>query len=685
MKTVGVDIGGTFTDLMVYDSESGRVNVHKVPSTREEPDRAMVKGLVELCERAGLHAADIDAVFHATTVATNAVLEHDGAVVGMITTRGFRDIVHIGRHQRPQHYSVMQDIPWQVMPFVHRRHRKVVSERTVPPRGDVLVELSEDEVRAAARELRAEGVEAVAVCFLHSYLNPAHERRAAAIVREEMPDAFVTTSADIVPQFREFERFTTACMSAFVGPKTGLYLERLASALAEEGVRSDLHVMISSGGLASVRSAAERPVTLLLSGPAAGILGGQWAGALAGRRRLITFDMGGTSADIGIVTEQGVGEASARDTWVGGYPLLVPMLDVHTIGAGGGSIAFVDPAGAFRVGPRSAGAVPGPACYGLGGEDPTVTDAHVVLGRIDPDRFLGGQMHLDVARAGAAFERLADQLGLGVAEAAEGAITIANANMARAIRSRTVEKGHDPREFALVAFGGAGPLHAAEVADSLDIPEVLVPPHPGITSASGLLTSDLKYDQMRTLFMVQGDVDEARLNGALDDLEDELRGRLRRDGVADEDIEVARMLDCRYAGQGYELRLTLGEGQFSADDLDRFHALHEREYGHSFEDPIEIVNARVSAIGRRPELTRLHEPTRDLDTGLVDERDSVFRVSGSLESLTTRFFGRQALQIGRPVPGPAIVFHPDTTTLVPPQWTACAHESGNLTLTRVSS
>jgi N-methylhydantoinase A/oxoprolinase/acetone carboxylase beta subunit len=685
MKTVGVDIGGTFTDLTVYDSESGRVHVHKVPSTREEPDRAMVKGLVELCERAGLHTADIDAVFHATTVATNAVLEHDGAVVGMITTRGFRDIVHIGRHQRPQHYSVMQDIPWQVMPFVHRRHRKVVSERVVPPRGEVLVELDEREVRAAASELRTEGVQAVAVCFLHSYLNPEHERRAAAIVREEMPDAFVTTSADIVPQFREFERFTTACMSAFVGPKTGLYLNRLASSLAGEGVRSDLHVMISSGGLASVRSAAERPVTLLLSGPAAGILGGQWAGALAGRRRLITFDMGGTSADIGIVTEQGVGEASARDTWVGGYPLLVPMLDVHTIGAGGGSIAFVDPAGAFRVGPRSAGALPGPACYGLGGEDPTVTDAHVVLGRIDPDRFLGGQMRLDVARAAGAFERLADQLGLGLAEAAEGAITIANANMARAIRSRTVEKGHDPREFALVAFGGAGPLHAAEVADSLDIPEVLVPPYPGITSASGLLTSDLKYDQMRTVFMVQGDVDEARLNDALNELEDELRGRLRRDGVADEDIEVARMLDCRYAGQGYELRLTLSDGQFSADDLDSFHALHEREYGHSFGDPIEIVNARVSAIGRRPELTRMSEPTESLDAGLVDERDSVFRVNGSLESLTTSFFDRRALRIGQPVPGPAIVFHPDTTTLVPPGWTACAHESGNLTLRRESS
>ena len=684
MKTVGVDIGGTFTDLMLHDSESGAVHVHKVPSSPDQPDEAMVRGLAELCDRAGLRAAEIDAVFHATTVATNAVLEHDGALVGMLTTKGFRDIVHIGRHQRPQHYSVMQDIPWQALPFVRRRHRKLVSERIVPPAGEVLVPLDEREVRAAARELREEGVEAVAVCFLFSYLNPEHERRAASIVRDEMPEAFVTTSADIVPQFREFERFTTACMSAFVGPKTGLYLERLGSALERQGVRSDLHVMMSSGGLASVRSAAERPVTLLLSGPAAGILGGQWAGELAGRQRLITFDMGGTSADIGIVTEHGVGEASARDTWVGGYPLLVPMLDVHTIGAGGGSIAFVDPAGAFRVGPRSAGALPGPASYGLGGEEPTVTDAHVVLGRIDPDRFLGGQMQLDASRASAAFQRLATQLGLDLAEAAEGTITIANANMARAIRSRTIEKGHDPREFALVAFGGAGPLHAAEVAESLDIPEVLVPPHPGITSASGLLTSDLKYDQMRTVFMVQGEVDEARLNRGLQELEEELRGLLGRDGVADRDIDVVRMLDCRYAGQGYELRLALTNGRFSERDLDRFHALHEREYGHSFADPIEIVNARVSAIGRRPTLAWRRVPSDELSAALVDERESTFRVNGSLESLTTRFYDRHLLPVGQSLPGPAIIFHPDTTTLVPPRWIVRAEESGNLSLRRAA-
>lgn len=681
MRAVGVDIGGTFTDLVLYDSDADAIHVHKVPSTPEAPDRAMMQGLTELCARVGLAPSELSAVFHATTVPTNAVLQHEGAVVGMITTRGFRDIVHIGRHQRSQHYSIMQDIPWQAFPFVRRAHRKVVTERIVPPAGRVLTPLAEQEVRTAARELGEADVEAVAVCFLFSYLNPEHEHRAAAIVREEIPGAFVTTSADIAPQFREFERFTTACMSAFVGPKTGDYLQRLGSALEQEQVRGDLHVMMSSGGLAGVRMAARRPVTLLLSGPAAGILGGQWTGRLAGRERLITFDMGGTSADIGIVTEHGIGESSARDTWVGGYPLLVPMLDVHTIGAGGGSVAFVDEAGAFRVGPRSAGAVPGPACYGRGGTEPTITDAQVVLGRIRPDRFLDGRMELDVGRARAAVQQLAEQLGLGLAEAAAGIITIANANMARAVRSRTVEKGHDPRGFALVAFGGAGPLHAAEVAESLEIPEVLVPPHPGNTSASGLLASDLKYDQMQTVFMVQGEVDEARLNQGLEQLEQDLREWLRRDGVPDERIEVLRMLDCRYVGQGYELRVALSDGRFSERDLDRFHALHEREYGHAFGDPVEIVNARVTAIAKRPALRYPTAGGSALALALVGESESTFRIDGSLQSLPTRFYDRDRLPLEHSLAGPAVVFHADTTTLVPPGWTVRAEREGNLRLT----
>jgi N-methylhydantoinase A len=679
MRVVGVDIGGTFTDLILYDTASDSVHVHKVPSTPAEPERAMVSGLTELCAAAGIATSDVTGVFHGTTVATNAVLEHDGALSGMITTRGFRDIVHIGRHQRPLHYSVMQDIPWQAHPFVRRRHRKVVTERVVPPTGDVLVPLDEDEVREAARELRDEGVEAVAVCFLFSYLNPAHERRAAEIVREEMPDAFVTTSADIVPQFREFERFTTATMSAFVGPKTGRYLERLASGLQTQGVEGDLHVMMSSGGVASSQAAAERPVTLLLSGPAAGILGGRWAGDLAGSRRLITFDMGGTSADIGIVTEAGVTEASARDTWIGGYPLLVPMLDVHAIGAGGGSIAYVDDGGAFRVGPRSAGAHPGPACYGHGGREPTISDAHAVLGRLDPHRFLGGRMTLDRQAAVDVVQRLADELGLGLVETAEGILTIANANMARAIRSRTIEKGHDPREFSLVAFGGAGPLHAAEVADSLDIPEVLVPPYPGITSASGLLTSDLKYDQMRTVFQLQGSVGTEILNADLDELEAELRGWLRRDGVDERDISLIRALDCRYVGQGYELRVVL-DGPYSDDALEQFHLLHEREYGTAYGDPIEIVNARVTAIGKRPALERLPVPSGRVDDARVGTIESHFRVDGSLQSLDTTLYDRNLLPLDASLPGPAVVFHLDTTTVVPPGWSARAHASGNLIL-----
>jgi N-methylhydantoinase A len=681
MRVVGVDIGGAFTDFMLYDTEAGLVHVHKVPSTPGEPERAMVAGLAELCSAAGLSPQDVTGVFHGTTIATNAVLEHEGAVVGMITTRGFRDIVHIGRHQRPLHYSVMQDIPWQAAPFVQRRHRKVVTERIVPPTGEILDPLDEDEVRAAARELIEEGVEAVAVCFLFSYLNPQHELRAAEIVREEMPGVFVTTSADIVPQFREFERFTTATMSAFVGPKTGSYLERLATALAGQGTQGDLHVMMSSGGVASVESAAERPVTLLLSGPAAGILGGQWAGALAGRERLITFDMGGTSADIGIVTEHGIAEASARDTWIGGYPLLVPMLDVHAIGAGGGSIAFVDAGGAFRVGPRSAGASPGPACYGQGGEEPTISDAHVVLGRLDPERFLGGRMQLDRDAAVAAVQKLAGELGLGLEATAEGILTIANSNMARAIRSRTIEKGNDPREFALVAFGGAGPLHAAEVADLLEIPEVLVPPYPGITSAGGLLTSDLKYDQMRTVFQMQGSIDAGRLNRELDELADVLRGRLLRDGVDERDIEVIRALDCRYVGQGYELRVTL-DGAYDDGALEQFHRLHEREYGSAYGDPIEIVNARVTAVGKRPALDSPPVSDGSLEQALLGESAGHFRVNGELQAVTSRLFDRHELPLGEPIHGPAVIFHHDTTTVVPPTWSARADGSGNLILTK---
>jgi len=678
---VGIDIGGTFTDLALYDSDREHVEVHKVHSTPDDPGRALVSGIVELCRQANVAPRDLDGVLHGTTVATNAVLEHRGARTGMVTTEGVRDVVHIGRHQRPEPYSVMLDIPWQTRPFVERAHRLTVPERVAPPTGEVVTPLDEDAVRATARALRAAGVEAVAICFLFSYLNPAHEDRAAEILREEMPGAFVTTSVGITPQFREFERFTTTCMNAFIGPGTGNYLARLTHGLEQEGVTADLLVMRSNGGVASVAEAADRPVTLMLSGPAAGVLGASWAAGLVGRERLITFDMGGTSADLGIVTEAGVSEASARDTEIAGYPLLVPMFDIQTIGAGGGSIARVDEAGAFKVGPRSAGATPGPACYGLGGDEPTITDAHLVLGRIDPERFLGGDMPLDAQRAEAVIDRLAQELGLGRVETAEGVLTLANASMAQTIRSITVERGHDPRGFSLVAFGGAGPLHAAELAAMLDVGEVIVPPHPGITSAAGLLTSDLRYDHMRTVFMTQGAIDAGLINAQLDELSTELVGRLERDGSEPGDIRVERALDCRYAGQGYELRIPVGAEGFAEDVLAAFHRAHEAEYGHAFGDPIEIVNLRVTASGRRPKLTRVDVGSATLAEATVGERTGVWRVGDELAPLPTRHVLREKLPVGEAVPGPAVVFQRDATVVVPPGWAATASAEGALLLT----
>jgi N-methylhydantoinase A/oxoprolinase/acetone carboxylase beta subunit len=681
MLFVGVDIGGTFTDFALYDSETGEVAVHKLRSTPHDPALALAEGFAELCLIAGVAPERVDGVLHGTTIATNAVLEHRGALTGLITTEGMRDVVHIGRHQRPQTYSVMQDIPWQTRPFVRRAHRIGVRERIVAPDGETLVPLDVEAVRDAARRLRAEGVEAVAVCFLFSYLNPVHELRAAEIVADEMPGCFVTTSAGTSPQFREFERFTTACMNAFVGPGTATYLRRLAEELRSRGAACELLVMRSNGGLASVTEAAARPVTLMLSGPAAGVLGGQWTGGLVGQRRLITLDMGGTSTDVGLVTEAGVRQASMRDTQIAGYPILVPMFDLQTIGAGGGSIARVDDADAFTVGPRSAGASPGPACYGLGGTEATITDAHLLLGRIAADRFLGGDVRLDVDAAAQAIARLALRLGLGLTDAAEGIIALANAQMARTIRSITIERGHDPRDFTLVAFGGAGPLHAAELAALLGVPEVLIPPHPGITSAAGLLTSELRYDLMRTVFATESRIDVEAVNRGFAELTDELTERLRRDGAAPAEIRIERSLDCRYLGQGYELAIPVGEGAFTVDTLAAFHAAHEAEYGHAHGDPIEVVNLRVTATGRRPQLGHVSAASGEMESATIGASPAIWRVDGALVELETRHLLRERLPIDEPIQGPAIIFQRDTTTAVPPGWSAVATAAGPIRLT----
>ncbi len=687
MKLIGVDVGGTFTDLIITDTETEQTAIHKVPTTPDDPSEGAAEGIRALCQRSGFDPATIEHVFHGTTIATNAVLQHDGARTGMITTAGYRDIIHIGRHQRPQNYSIMQDIPWQARPLVRRRHRHTVRERLGPPRGEVLEPLDEDDVRRAARALKEQGVEAIAICFLFSYLDPRHETRAREIVLEEYPQAFVATSARVAPQFREFERFTTAAMNAFIGPKVRTYVQRFEGRLREAGLTADLHIMGSNGGVATAATVAELPVVTLLSGPAAGVLGGAWAAARSKRSKLITFDVDGTSADIGIVIDGRYSEATARDTWIGGYPVLVAMIDIGTIGAGGGSIAHVDAGGAFKVGPQSAGSRPGPACYNMGGTEPTVTDANLVLGRLDADNFLGGEMALDVAAAEQAVDRLADRLGLDRLEAAEGVLTIINSNMANAIRAKTVQKGLDPRGFALVAFGGAGPLHGAEVAAMLEIPELVVPPHPGITSAAGLLTTDLKYDQIKTAFQVKGAVDLARLGDDFAGLGKELLEQFAADGLGADQVAQQRFGDLRYVGQGYELRVPFPDGRLDEAALEQvwqaFHKQHEQEYGHHFADsPIEIVNIRLTGVGAMPKIAATVAPAGGSRAAArIKSAPSVFRVNGALESFETDFYAREKLPQGEAIEGPAIILQKDATTVIPPGWQTVVDESANLILT----
>lgn len=691
MKTIGVDVGGTFTDLIFMDGEARTLDIHKVPTTPDDPSRGVIDGIKALCAMNGASPDQIDHVFHGTTTATNAVLEADGARSGMITNEGFRDVLHIGRHQRVEHYSIMQELPWQNRPLIQRRYRKTVSGRLVPPTGAELVPLNEEEVRAAAQELLASGVDSVAICFLFSYLNPAHELRAKEIVQEVMPEAFVTTSASISPQFREFERFTTAALAAFVGPKVGRYISDLGAALQGLGVKGSLRIMASNGGVATPQMVTQNPALTLMSGLVAGVLGGGWVGAQCGRERLITFDIGGTSADIGISVDGVFAETDARSTFIAGFPLLMPMLDIHTIGAGGGSIAYVDKGGAFRVGPQSAGAVPGPAAYGKGGTAPTVTDANLVLGRLEPSDFLGGAMTLDAAASEAVISQLADDLGMDKMEAAEGVLTILNANMANAIRSRTVQKGIDPRSFALVAMGGAGPLHGAEVAGLLQIPEVIIPPYPGITSAMGLLTADLKYDTIRTQFQVSSSCDLDRINADLSEMEAELAQRCAADGVAPKDVTLMRFADLRYVGQGYELKINVAGGALDTASLaaiwESFHAAHAAEYGHAFVDsPIEVVNLRVTAVGHLAKLDRLPTPAKGtLADAFVTTRDSVFRKDGVLQALETTVYRRDALPANVPFQGPALLLQKDSTTVVPPNSSACVDASGSIIITLEAS
>jgi N-methylhydantoinase A/oxoprolinase/acetone carboxylase beta subunit len=686
MKRLGVDVGGTFTDLIYVDDELGTIEIHKLPTTPDDPSKGTIEGIKALTGEVGAALGDLDQVFHGTTIATNIVIEHNGARVGMITTQGYRDILHIARHKKPLNFSNYQDLPWQRYPLVRRRDRLTVPER-ITGDGQVLVPLDEDAAREQVRRLKEVGVESVAVCFLFSFLNPEHERRVAEIVREEFPEAFLSVSSEVLPQYREYERFSTVSLNAYVGPKVASYVRRLEDELRAAGVRTGLHLMTSASGVATAQGAVERPVNLLMSGPVAGVVGGIWIGRQAGFENVITLDVGGTSADIGLAQAGALRMKHLLDTRVGPYQAMIPMVDVDTIGAGGGSIAYVDTGGIFRSGPRSAGAVPGPAAYGRGGTEPTSTDAMVNLGWLLPEDFLGGGMELKPELSRSAFEGVAEALGMSVEEASMGAIQIASALMVQSIEENSVRKGYDPRDFALVAEGGAGPAFAAAIATEVGTPAVIVPPFPGVTAAMGLLATDAVYEFVSTTYQRMSSLDADEMQRRFDELEDTARAQLRDDGIPEDRWVIQRVADCRYLGQGYELRVDVGSGTIDEAWKDKltadFHDAHEREYSRRFEgSDLEIPNVRVRGVGLMPAL-RMPEIERSetvAPEALRSERPAWFRVDGELREVSTRYYAREALSAGNRIEGPAVINQYDSTTIVPPGLVAEVDAFGNIVI-----
>jgi N-methylhydantoinase A len=672
MYRVAFDVGGTFTDFTLHETATGALRHAKVPSTPADPSEAIEAGLRALIDVHHVAPSEVGFVGHGTTIATNMVIERRGVTTGLITTQGFRDVLEIGRQVRPHLYDYTVRTPPPIVPRVRRLE---VTER-MDAGGAVLHALDEAQVAAAADALAAQDVQAIAICFLHSYLDDAHERRAAEIVRARLPGVYVCTSSEVLPEFREYERFSTAAINAYIGPRMARYLERFLARLAALGIAAQPYTVHSNGGLMSVDSVRRFPVRCCLSGPAAGVIGAAEVAREAGLPDVITFDAGGTSTDVSLIERGRPAFTSGRT--IADYPVRAPMVDVHVIGAGGGSIAWVDDAGALKVGPHSAGAEPGPVAYGKGATEPTLTDANVVLRRLDPVALLDGRMQVDEHAAHRAIaERIAAPMDLSVEQAALGIIRIAVANMSRAIRSVSTEKGHDTREFVLLPFGGAGPLHAAAVAVECGIRRVLIPIQPGTMCARGILLSDVSIDLVRS-----------ELLGATEDNWPRIRQRfatMRSDGAAwldSEHIPMERrrfdcIIDARYLGQNHEVPVRLSSDSMSREEFIRaFEDAHRREYGYDIAGrAVEVVNCRLKAVGL------IDRPSpRFAGSSMAPLPKAVRRVHFDDGWLETPVFDREALPIGANLLGPAILDEMSATTLLPPGCELTVTRSGNLLL-----
>lgn len=676
-RIVGVDVGGTFTDLVYLDADiPGGLALAKVPTTLDN----QAGGVMAALEAAGVDTALLDQIVHGTTTTTNALLERKVARTGLITTRGFRDVLELGRRTRPTSYGLTGGFE----PLIPRELRLEVAER-MDAEGLVLTPLDEAAVTAAARTLKAAGCEAVVIHFLHSYANPAHERRAAKLVRAHWPEAEVTAGHAILSEFREYERGTTAAVNATVQPVLRRYLKRLTDRLEEGGYRRTLLVMQGNGGTISAERAADQAVNTVMSGPASGVMAAAYTARSAGFANVLTYDMGGTSSDVGLIID-GIPSIHSELDLEYGMPIHVPMVDVHTIGAGGGSIASVDASGLLRVGPESAGAMPGPICYARGGTQPTITDANLVLGRLDPAKLLS--VDTPVSLEDVRFrirEAVGEPLGLSADEAAAAILRVANDRMAGAIRMVSLSKGHDPRDFVLFAFGGAGPLHATALARELAVPTVVVPARPGITNAIGCAVADLRHDFVNTLNTPLEALDIADVHALFTEQEAEGRALLDAEGVALAGIEIRRSVDMQFLGQSHILQVPLATATPSLDDLDRFFAT---AYWDRFAVELPeirpvLVNLHTAVLGHRPaipltQLAASETRAATLDGARESARPVWFEGAGWCE---TPVYRRETLPVDAAFDGPAIVAQFDSTTVIEPGQSARLDAFGNLLVT----
>ncbi len=689
---LGIDVGGTFTDAVLLSEADGHMHIAKVPSTPADPSQGFVHALIRVLEKAGVSAEEVSVLVHGTTVATNALIEGKTARTAFVATEGFGDMLEIARQVRPSLYDIHFRKP---RPLIPRDLCFEVPER-LDATGAVVRELDEDAVRAIGVRLEQLGVGSVAVCLLHSYLNPSHEERVARILRESNPELNVSLSSHILPEFREYFRASTTVVNACLRPLVSSYLCGIERDLRQRNIAAELLVMQSNGGVLTFEGASAKPVYMVESGPAAGVIAAVYVGAAIGRRDLLSLDMGGTTTKAGLILdgqprvtkEYEVGAEALPGTGQSrgsGYPIRTPVIELVEIGAGGGSIAWVDSGGVLRVGPRSAGAEPGPICYRRGGERPTITDANVLLGRVNPRFLLGGEMELDAAASLDGIRRhCAEPLHMDPVAAAHGIIEIANAAMMNALRLISVRRGFDPREFTMVAFGGAAPLHANRLAAELQVPLVVIPPSPGTTSALGLLVTDLKHQFTRTR-VTKAEFDPAAVRAIFEPLEREGTETLVREGVAGADLRLQREIEVRYTGQSHELAVPCGSGALTADDLREvvrgFHAEHQRTYGHAYpSEPVEAVSFRVTALGviAKPSPRRWPSRAGSVETAQLDNRPVFFQEAGGFTA--TAIFDRYRLAPGDLITGPAVIEEMDSTSLIHPGYQAEVDTFGNLLL-----